>query len=238
MAIVFDKYDKRGGYHWQETSRFGVKFNAPLVSRYSSILKRIPAEANAILDIGCGDGYLTCLIGKSFTRSIVTGLEAEEAGIRIARQRASNMPNVRFELSKGSELPFSDARFDVVVMADVIEHLPHVDDMLSQIRRVLKPAGFVIITTPNRQAGSKWDERHVFEFSGEELKSKIASQFENVELFGSWPMHHFRAWRRKRLGRALLDVTARLGWNAFDREVSDPDASFGQLLIIARSPLT
>jgi SAM-dependent methyltransferase len=238
MAVPFDKYAARGAYHWHEASRLGVRFNAPLVSRYSSVLKRIPSGANEILDLGCGDGYLTCLIAKSFPQSIVIGLDGDQSGVDTARYFARNVSNARFEFSNNTNnsLPFAERRFDVVVMADVIEHLIDVGGMLSECRRILMPHGSLIVTTPNRQNGSKWDERHIFEFSGQELKTEIAGQFESVELFGSWPMHHFRTWRRKRGGRAFLDFTARLGWNVFDREVRDPDATYGQLLVSARAP--
>lgn len=236
MAIYFDKYAARGAYHWRETSPFQYIYNAPLVSRYKSVLKRIPPEAKEILDVGCGDGYFACLIAKAFPKSAVTGLDADVSGIEIARQRALSISNVGFEFSDKTALPFEDQRFDVIIMADVIEHLTNVKGMVSELRRILIPSGLMIITTPNRQIGSKWDDRHVFEFNGEELRTEIASQFHDVEVYGSWPMHHIRAWRRKRLRRLLLDLTARLGWNVFDREVRDPDASYGQLLLAARGP--
>jgi SAM-dependent methyltransferase len=236
MVTSFDKYALQGDYHWREASRMGLRFNAPLVSRYNSVLKRIPLEANEILDFGCGDGYLTCLIARLTPRSLVTGLDGDRHGINVAQRRASRIPNVRFQLSETLALPFTAGTFDVIIMADVIEHLPDFKASLSEIRRVLRPRGTLIISTPHRQPTGKWDERHVFEFSASELRTEVANLFESVELFGSWPMPYFRAWRRKGLGRILLDVTARLGWNAFDREVRDADASYGQLLVTARGP--
>ena len=42
MAVDFDKYKVDGAIHWAQTNRMGLKYNAPLVSRYSSVFKRVP----------------------------------------------------------------------------------------------------------------------------------------------------------------------------------------------------
>ena len=64
MQTTFDKYLTTGAYHWAEGSPLSWRYNAPLVARYRSVLRRIPAGATRILDVGCGDGYLTYLIAK------------------------------------------------------------------------------------------------------------------------------------------------------------------------------
>ena len=46
-------------------------------------------------------------------------------------------------------LPFADDAFDVVVAGEVLEHVPHPDLMLAEIRRVLTPAGRLLLSTPN-----------------------------------------------------------------------------------------
>jgi SAM-dependent methyltransferase len=56
-------------------------------------------------------------------------------------------------------LQFAPNDFDVTLMTDVIEYLPRPGDLLAEIVRVPKPGGVAIITTPNRQNASKWDER-------------------------------------------------------------------------------
>jgi hypothetical protein len=47
-------------------------------------------------------------------------------------------------------------------------------------------------------------------------------------------MSRVKMWRRKRAGRIALDLAARIGWNAFDSEIPDPDKSWGQLVAVAR----
>lgn len=235
-AVKFDKYDRYGAIHWLTTRRFGLIFNAPLVSRYRSVIRRIPEGKIRILDIGCGDGYLACKIAAKRPDSQVIGIESELKGVLIARQFAAmdSLSNVIFDQNEKEGLPFEESSFDVVVMTDVIEHLPDPVAMLQEIRRVLAPGGTAIITTPNRQDGSKWDVRHDHEYTTEELKSEIEKYLGPTEVFGSWPMRHVRSWRRKRIGRAFLDLSARIGLNFFDEEKVNPGNEYGQLTAVTQ----
>lgn len=237
MAVKFDKYDKHGAIHWNTTRRFGLIFNAPLVSRYALVMKRIPSGKIKVLDIGCGDGYLACLIARKKPDSVVIGIDSERQGIRLAQSLAADrgLGNVSFVVNESEQLLYPASSFDVVVMTDVIEHLPNATAMLSEIKRVLVPGGLAIITTPNRQEGSKWDERHDREYTGPELGAEIQSHIGPTEVYGSWPMRYVHAWRRKRAARAILDLFARFGMNAFNAEIRDPDSRHGQLTAVSRA---
>jgi SAM-dependent methyltransferase len=118
----------------------------------------------------------------------------------------------------------------------VIEHLTDIDGVLQEMHRVLRPGGKLIVTTPNRQEGRKWDPRHVKEFTASELATKLSTYFKVDKVYGSWPMHHFNAWRGKRLGRVWLEIQTRLGRNVFDEEVANPTSAYGQLTAVAYKP--
>lgn len=232
MTSYFDKYDRQGAIHWNATNCLRLKYNAPLVSRYSTLIKEIPPGAKKILDIGCGDGYLASRLALAFPGASVVGVDQEAGGIRIAREKCSGIPNVKFVVSTCEALEFEDRSFDVVVLADVIEHLGNPDGMVAEIGRVLSRDGTAIITTPNRQDGSKWDPRHDHEYTGGELKSALSTHFGNVKVIGSWPMPAVRQWKAKRAGRIYLDLLARVGFNCFDREMVDPSGEYGQLTAV------
>ena len=236
MQGAFDKYRTTGAYHWAEANPLNWRYNAPLIARYRSVLRRIPAEAAKILDVGCGDGYLTYLIAKRNPRVHVTGIDDEESGIRQADTMAARtgLRNLEFRHVSAGDLPFRDGEFPVVVLADVIEHVPQVPAMLQELKRVLADDGALIVTTPNKQSGSVWDPRHVKEYTARELRSELEVFFSVDGVFGSWPMHYFKAWRRKRAGRIALDLAARTGWNVFDSEIGNPEESYGQLIVVAR----
>ena len=237
MQASFDKYLTTGAYHWAEGSPFGWRYNAPLVARYRSVLRRIPAGTTRILDVGCGDGYLTYLIAKRNPQAHVTGIDDEESGIRQANAMTARtgVSNLEFRHVPAGATPFRDAEFPIVVLADVIEHVPQVPSMLRELKRVLADGGALIVTTPNKQPGSKWDPRHVKEYTAHELRGELEALFTVDTVWGSLPMHYFKTWRRKRAGRIVLDLAARTGWNAFDSEIGNPDQSYGQLIAVAKN---
>jgi SAM-dependent methyltransferase len=233
---AFDKYRTTGAYHWAEGSPLNWRYNAPLIARYRSVLRRIPAGASTVLDVGCGDGYLSYLIARGNPRARIIGIDDEESGIRQANAMSARtgLGNLEFRRVAAGATPFRDNEFPIVVLADVIEHVPDVPAMLHELERITAPGGALIVTTPNRQAGSVWDIRHVKEYTARELRGELEHYLRVDGVWGSWPMSRVKMWRRKRAGRIALDLAARMGWNAFDSEIPDPDESWGQLVAVAR----
>jgi SAM-dependent methyltransferase len=94
-----------------------------------------------ILDAGCGSGRNMIELAEF---GEVTGLELAEASVEAARERGVG------EVVAGSvdEMPFADDSFDLAVSLDVIEHLPDENQSLSELRRVVKPGGMLVVTVP------------------------------------------------------------------------------------------
>ena len=96
---------------------------------------------NYVLDIGCNDGSLM----KEYAyKNKVIGLELSKESTLKARKNG-------FDVKIGNvyEMPFKDKSFDVVHMSEIIEHVLDTDKALSEVHRVLKESGRLIITTPN-----------------------------------------------------------------------------------------
>jgi ubiquinone/menaquinone biosynthesis C-methylase UbiE len=97
------------------------------------------------LDLGCGDGNFTGLLAQAGAQPV--GVDVAEAALR--RARAAH-PEIRFLLAAPEgPLPLQDAAFDVVWASEVIEHVADTARWLSEVRRVLRPAGRLLLTTPN-----------------------------------------------------------------------------------------
>ena len=94
-----------------------------------------------VLDVGCGSGRNLKLL-EQFGR--VTGVEPEGPGLDACRQEG--LDNVVPGLADA--IPFADDSFDLVTSLDVLEHLDDDDAGLKEIRRVLRPSGYVLITVP------------------------------------------------------------------------------------------
>jgi len=103
------------------------------------------AGGERVLDLGCGDGWMTAELAAYGALPI--GVEIAAAAIDRARRRH---PELEFRLAEiGAELPLNDNEVDVVWASEVIEHVADTARWLSEVRRVLRPRGRLLLTTPN-----------------------------------------------------------------------------------------
>jgi SAM-dependent methyltransferase len=94
------------------------------------------------LDLGCGDGRLSGeLRAESLTLADVSVVALERAARRLPGAE-------RAELDPDAPLPFPDSSFDLVLVAETIEHVRDVQLLVSELRRVLVPEGALAVTTP------------------------------------------------------------------------------------------
>lgn len=105
---------------------------------------RLLDTGNKLLDIGCGDGTFCEMAEKRYKE--VYGVDISEDALETARNRKIKtfMVNLNNE-----ELPFPEGIFDAVTCLDVIEHVIDPYFLLSEINRVLKKGGILIVATPN-----------------------------------------------------------------------------------------
>jgi ubiquinone/menaquinone biosynthesis C-methylase UbiE len=107
-----------------------------------------PLEGARLLDIGAGSGYIASNLGE------LVGPDGEVWAVDVNDQRRTN-EGYRFKPVTGTELPFEDDAFDIVLSNHVIEHVGDRSaqlDHLGEIRRVLAPGGVCYLAVPNRWA--------------------------------------------------------------------------------------
>jgi ubiquinone/menaquinone biosynthesis C-methylase UbiE len=121
---------------------------APAMREHTADLARIrPGES--ILEVGCGTGELTQRArARAGPRAVVCGIDAATEMIGVARRKAARAGlGIDYRVAAIEALPFADASFDVVLSSVMMHHLP--DDLkrqgLSEVRRVLKPGGRLLI---------------------------------------------------------------------------------------------
>ena len=106
----------------------------------------IMPEAVDLLDIGCGNAMAVTLPLGERGYSI-HAIDMHEPSIRHA-ESVNTLENVRFIVGDASALE-NESRFDVVLLSDVLEHLHEPGSVLTQVHRMLKPHGIVLISIPN-----------------------------------------------------------------------------------------
>jgi ubiquinone/menaquinone biosynthesis C-methylase UbiE len=99
------------------------------------------------LDLGCGDGRIAWYLANSLGK--VIALDYLFAPVHQAHKRLKTTA-LAFLQADGVRLPFPDSSFDIVVCAQVYEHLAHVENLPEEVRRVLKPGGLCFFSGPNK----------------------------------------------------------------------------------------
>ncbi|MBI1884957.1 MAG: class I SAM-dependent methyltransferase [Chloroflexi bacterium] len=99
-----------------------------------------------LLDVGCGDGAVTVALKEAMNARQAFGVEIAPEGAAAARARGVEALQLDID---GHDLPFEDDFFDAAYCGEIIEHLFDTDHLLAEVRRVLKPGGVCVLTTPN-----------------------------------------------------------------------------------------
>jgi ubiquinone/menaquinone biosynthesis C-methylase UbiE len=104
-----------------------------------------------VLDVGCSQGIASILLAREGHR--VVGIDREHEAIRAARERldqeeAPVRERVEFRVGEGRAVGFADGSFDAVLLGEVLEHQLDPGTLLDEARRVLRPSGRIVITTP------------------------------------------------------------------------------------------
>jgi SAM-dependent methyltransferase len=108
------------------------------------LLERVrPGEA--VLDLGCGEGRFAAALAEKGAHPV--GVEVAENALRRARALNPELELIRVPFD--GLLPFDDNRFDVAWAGEVIEHVADTARWLSEVRRVLRPGGRLLLTTPD-----------------------------------------------------------------------------------------
>ncbi|MEO5345217.1 MAG: class I SAM-dependent methyltransferase [Magnetococcus sp. YQC-9] len=191
--IEFKKYEKKGAYHWGDICRHPKFRNAFVLGRYQNMLQLLQqtfpngaVTRKRVLDVGCGDGALTYLIAREgFT---VSGVDPSELAIRLAKEQITPLEiEIDFRIAPAQQIPWPDGSFDAVISSDVIEHVSQPRAMLEEIRRVLVPGGYAVISTPIRYK-EFFAPEHVIEWFPQEYETLIREYFPESRFWKSHPI--------------------------------------------------
>ena len=107
------------------------------------VLALVPSSTRSVLDVGCGEGVFGASLEARGAR--VTGIELDERAAEVAARRLSRVLSLPAEEAVGG----LESRPDVVVLADVLEHLADPAFVLRALRAVLAPGGRLVFSVPN-----------------------------------------------------------------------------------------
>ena len=111
----------------------------------STLLRLVPS-GSTVLDLGCSTGYMGSELRRSNCE--VYGVDANPLAVEAARSQGYADVRV-FDLNHGEGVPFGDRQFDVILAADVLEHLLSPEEMLRRLHAILAPGGTLLVSLPN-----------------------------------------------------------------------------------------
>jgi SAM-dependent methyltransferase len=159
------------------------------------------------LDAACGEGYGSALLAQ--TGAAVKAVDISSQAISHARKRYGHLENIEFQVADCTELPFDDEAFDRIVSFETLEHLLEQDKLLAEFRRVLKPGGFLVLSSPDKatysDAQGAVNEFHVKELYREELEELIGRHFPACHLLAQKLMFHSAIWSMEQTSQVVFD---------------------------------
>ncbi|HSP36509.1 MAG TPA: class I SAM-dependent methyltransferase [Frankiaceae bacterium] len=150
-----------------------------------------------LLEAGCGEGY-----GAAALRERARSVLAVDADVQAAAHAARTYPSIDVVRGDLQRLPLADGAMEVVTNLQVIEHLWDQESFLAECARVLRPAGTLLITTPNRITFSPGRDTplnpfHTRELSAGELAGMLEREFVVTRMMGLGHGPRLRRWERR-----------------------------------------
>src|SRR5579863_1235822 len=145
---------------------------------------RLLCRGKDVIDVASGEGYGAALLAQ-VARSVV-GIDFAADAVRHAAG-AYRRPNLHFVRGDAVQLPLPGDSADVVVSFETLEHLYAQERFLAEIRRVLRPDGLLVISSPDSEVyshtGSDVNPYPVRELSREEFKKKLSNVFPYSQFY-------------------------------------------------------
>lgn len=137
------------------------------------------------VDIACGEGYGTSLLAQTARYVLGIDVSVETTAYASVHYRRGN---VAFAAGACADIPVATHRVDVVVSFETLEHHDQHEQMMKEIKRVLRPDGVLIISTPDKREYSDLpgyrNPFHVKELYRDEFETLLKLHFRHVALFG------------------------------------------------------
>lgn len=158
-----------------------------------------------VLDVASGEGYGTNLLSKKANK--IYGVDISSEAIKFSREKYKN-DNITFIQAEAINIPLPDQNIDVIVCFETIEHHDKHNEMLTEFKRILKPDGILIISSPDKLYYSDipkfYNSFHVKELYKHEFETLIKSYFKETQLLYQKAFQASLVTSDKLIGEAII----------------------------------
>jgi len=175
---VFIKPEIANSYDDYYQSDFGKKIDRIERDIIDFLIKEIPLSE--MLELGCGTGHWSDFFSKKGFN--LTGIDISEAMLNIAKNKKIN---AKFKIANSQNIPFNNESFQIISSITMLEFVDNQDKVISEIYRVLKKGGWLVLGCLNEKSIIGKDKRNSETFKNanfltiDSIKSKL-DKFENI----------------------------------------------------------
>ncbi len=141
-------------------------------------------QNKAVLDIASGEGFGSYILSQC--ASNVTGVDISQEAVDHANS-VYQAPNLKYMLGSCQSIPLEDYSIDIVISFETLEHIVEHDEFFAEIKRVLKPDGLLIMSTPDTAVYSggmpTQNHFHLKELFMDEFEVLSKKHFAHVHMF-------------------------------------------------------
>ncbi|MDD3107368.1 MAG: class I SAM-dependent methyltransferase [Bacilli bacterium] len=130
------------------------------MEKIKDLLKKYPQAK--VLDVGTGVGnFISLLLNITNDFKEIIGIDTSKRMLNRAQTNFTKFVFVRFEIADANKLPYDDATFDIVCLSNSLHHLNNIISIFTEMRRVLRPNGIIIINEMVKDGLSKAQISHM-----------------------------------------------------------------------------
>lgn len=174
-------------------------------------------DGAVVLDVACGSGYGTQMLSNVAKK--VVGLDVDATSVDYCKSHI-HKDNCEFLLWDWVRIPFDDNTFDVVVSFETIEHIVDYHGFMKEVKRVLKPGGTLILSTPNYMWEVYKNIYHVSNFTTIHLVDLFHQYYKDFKVY--YQGKHIFPFP----GRWFIQVFLNLFWIRRDIKIRDSKPKF------------
>lgn len=148
------------------------------ISRYIFASRFV--KNKVVLDIACGSGYGSDFLKKKGAKKVI-GIDISPEAISYCK---ANYKNINFLVGGVDKIPLKDKSVDLIVSFETIEHVEEKtqNNFIQEVKRILKPDGLFIVSTPNTVVFPKGNPFHLKELGKKEFYNLLRESFKNVQI--------------------------------------------------------